>query len=136
MHPDHVSDESKIHFGKLISNKRKEKKLTLKDVSEYCGVSINFISLIERGIKSPSDNVIVRLSDILEMDEYLLLKYFNKLPPLVKTNVNKAIYEHDGLKELFGELSEKVKDESLREKLYDEVYEVYLDFLKRNNLIE
>ncbi|MGG4105221.1 helix-turn-helix transcriptional regulator [Paenibacillus lautus] len=134
MRSEHVSDENKKRFGNLISEKRKQKKLHLKDIAKFCGVSLNFISLIERGIKSPSDSVIVKLSQVLEIDEGILFQTLDRIPPSIKNNVSTAIHEHDGFKELLGELSEKVKDENLREKLYEEVYEVYLDFLKRNNL--
>ncbi|WP_090739350.1 helix-turn-helix domain-containing protein [Paenibacillus sp. Mc5Re-14] len=134
MRSEYVPDESKKIFGELISIKRKEKKLHLKDVAKYCDVSLNFISLIERGIKSPSDTVIVKLSEILEIDEYILFQIVGKIPPTIKDNVNTLIGEHEGLKELLGELSKKVKDEKMREKLYQEVYEVYLDFLRRNGL--
>lgn len=131
---EYVPDEIKKKFGRLISKKRKEKRLHLKDIAKHCGVSLNFISLIERGIKSPSDNVIVKLSEVLEIDEDILFQTLEKIPPSIKENVSTAIHEHDGFKELLAELSDKVKDEKLREKLYEEVYEVYLDFLKRNNL--
>lgn len=137
MNTDHVSDDqNKIQFGKLVSSKRKQKRMSLKTVAKHCGVTLNFISLIERGIKSPSDKVIVKLSEILDIDEYILFQALDRIPPSVKSNVALLLYKHEGLKELLGELSDKVADESMRNDLYDEVYEVYRNFLKRNKLDE
>lgn len=47
--------------GKRIKNKRKEKGLTLKLLSEKCGLSISFLSDIEQGRRKPS---LERLKDI------------------------------------------------------------------------
>ncbi|EJW14087.1 helix-turn-helix domain-containing protein [Paenibacillus alvei] len=129
-----MQNDNRIIFGELINKRRKELKLTLKSISSFCGVSVNFISLVERGQKSPRDEVILKLAQILKLDEDLLFKTLDKIHPSVQSNVKNVINEHDGFKELLGELYKKVKDEKMREELYEEVYSVYTDFLKRNNL--
>lgn len=134
MQSDNNSASNRIHFGEIVNKRRKELNLTLKNVATFCGVSTNFISLIERGLKSPRDEVIIKLAQILKLDEYILFKALDKIHPSVKNNVSYAVNEHEGLKELLGELTKKVKDEKMREQLYEEVYSVYVDFLKRNHL--
>jgi len=124
------SSYSKKLFGKTVSNKRKSLKLTLQQVATMCGVSTNFVSLIERGLKLPSENVIVKLSKALEIDENELFRLAGKLHP----QVIQAIQDHVGLRELFFEVTKTVKDESQRQELFEEVYNVYLDFLKRHNI--
>ncbi|WP_261378527.1 helix-turn-helix domain-containing protein [Paenibacillus agilis] len=124
------SASNRILFGELINQRRNELDLKLKHIAKFCGVSTNFISLVERGLKSPRDEVISKLAEILELDENSLFEMLDKIPP----SINSVINEHDGFRELLGELSKKVKDEKLRNQLYVEVYDVYVDFLKRNNL--
>jgi transcriptional regulator with XRE-family HTH domain len=129
-----ILDQKKVLFGKIIHEQRKKKKNTLKHVAERVGVSTNFISLLERGLKAPSDKVIIKLADVLEINEGVLFKALGRVHPSIRGNVETAVQEHEGLKELLSELTDKVKEEPLREELYEEVYNVYLAFLKRHNI--
>lgn len=119
-------------FGEFIMSQRKKQNLRLRDVASHCNVSINFISLIERGKKLPSDKVIMKLSEILNVEDSKLFSMINRISPAIIESVNTA--EHEGLRELLTQIHEKVKEESLRQELLDEVYSVYNDFLKRHNL--
>jgi transcriptional regulator with XRE-family HTH domain len=130
---DHISKEARVRFGKIIHQKRRRKNLTLQQISKYCGVSLNFISLVERGVRTPSDEIILKLSEILGIESEDLFVVLGKIHPQIRTNVLIAI-EHEGLKELFQELNNKVQEEPLRNQLYEEVYNTYLDFLERHNL--
>lgn len=51
------------NIGLIIKSLRKEKKYTLKDLSQKAGISISFLSDIENGRSNPS---IERLKDIAE----------------------------------------------------------------------
>lgn len=120
-------------LGEFIAHRRKELKLTLKDLSQYCSVSINFLSLVERGKKFPSDSVLQKLEIKLQLKSGTLFSKVNKVSPTV---VDAIISErHSGLHELLEELMKnKIKDDSLRDELIKEVYSVYEDFLDRHNL--
>ncbi|OME54035.1 hypothetical protein BSK59_15755 [Paenibacillus odorifer] len=59
-------DKPKNDFGMIIHQKRKDLKLTLQFVADYCDVSVNFVSLVERGVKSPSDKVVLKLAEVLD----------------------------------------------------------------------
>lgn len=50
-------------IGDRIRNKRKENSLTLKRLSEKCGISVSFLSDIEKNRRRPS---LDRLKDIAE----------------------------------------------------------------------
>lgn len=65
----------------FLRDRRKELKLTLEEVAQRAGVSTNYISLIERGKNVPSDEIIVKLAEILKIDEVELFLIFNKVPP-------------------------------------------------------
>jgi transcriptional regulator with XRE-family HTH domain len=66
--------------GKLLRSKRKEKRATLKTIANHVGVSINYISKMEKGESIPSDDIIVKLALALDLDEYDLFTAFGKMP--------------------------------------------------------
>jgi len=50
-----------MNLGPLIRKNRKEKKLTLKEVSERAGVSEGFMSQVENNVKSPSVDTLMKI---------------------------------------------------------------------------
>ena len=54
-------------FGKRLKAIRLERKLTQEDFAELVGISVDFLSLIERGINSPSFEVLEKMSGGLRM---------------------------------------------------------------------
>ena len=59
--------EIKIRFGKRLRKFRRNKDLTQEKLAELAGISVDFVSLIERGLSSPSFDTIQKLADILEV---------------------------------------------------------------------
>ena len=59
--------ESLVNFKIVLKLVRKEKKLTQKSVAERCGLSINYVGRIERGISTPTFLVFVSLCNGLEV---------------------------------------------------------------------
>ena len=57
----------KIRFGKRLRKFRRNKDLTQEKLAELAGISVDFVSLIERGLSSPSFDTIQKLADILEV---------------------------------------------------------------------
>jgi transcriptional regulator with XRE-family HTH domain len=119
-------------FGAFVQELRKSHFLRISDVAKFIGVSTNFISLLERGKKPPSDHVIRGYSKLFGIDEIELYDIIDKLPPHIKN----MLEEHDGFKRLVIELMTTVKEPELRQKLYEEIFEVYIDFLKRHGLFK
>jgi transcriptional regulator with XRE-family HTH domain len=60
-------------LGDRLRNRRKELKLTLRDVAENAGLSVGFISQIERGLTMPSLSSLVSVSRVLgvHVDNFL-----------------------------------------------------------------
>jgi transcriptional regulator with XRE-family HTH domain len=54
-------------FGNRIKSIRKERGLTQEAFAELVGISVDFLSLIERGINAPSFEVLEKLSAGLKM---------------------------------------------------------------------
>jgi len=59
--------ESFILLGLKIKNLRSQKGLTQKSLSQICGLSYNYIGLIERGEKNVSLLALCHLSKALEV---------------------------------------------------------------------
>ncbi len=57
----------KMHIEILLKQKRKEKKLTLEQLSKKTGVSSTHINDIENNLKSPSLLIMVLLSKALDV---------------------------------------------------------------------
>jgi len=57
----------KIRFGKRLRKFRRNKDLTQEKLAELAGISVDVVSLIERGLSSPSFDTIQKLADILEV---------------------------------------------------------------------
>lgn len=54
-------------FGKRIKGIRLERQLTQEKFAELVGISVDFLSLIERGINSPSFEALEKMSQRLKM---------------------------------------------------------------------
>ena len=54
-----------MNLGSLLRRRRKEKKLTLKEVAEKAHLSEGFLSQIENNVKTPSVPNLVKVCDAL-----------------------------------------------------------------------
>lgn len=67
-----------MSLGDLLKTRRKERRLTLSDVGAALGLANgNFIGMVERGERMPSDDRLLQVADVLELDgrELLAMKY-------------------------------------------------------------
>src|SRR5262245_2287797 len=62
-HPD--TDEMVRAVGASIRAARKRRRLTLQDLADRTGVSISMLSMLERGVASPSIGTLVSVSSAL-----------------------------------------------------------------------
>ena len=54
-------------FGNRLRALRSERKLTQEQFAEFVGISVDFLSLIERGINAPSFETIERMAKKLRL---------------------------------------------------------------------
>lgn len=54
-------------FGKRLRALRKQSHLTQEQLAEQAGISVEFLSFIERGINSPSFETLEKLADALDL---------------------------------------------------------------------
>lgn len=70
-----ASNDLVAQFGKHLAKLRLEKKLTQEQLSEAANISLDFLSLIERGHRAPSFATIERLSDALDVEVRALFEF-------------------------------------------------------------
>jgi len=62
-------------FGKRLVEIRHLRKITQAQLAEKVGVSVEFISLIERGINSPSFDTLEKLAEAMGVQVYELFMF-------------------------------------------------------------
>jgi len=55
-------------FGNRLKAIRLDRKLTQEEFAELVGISVDFLSLIERGVNSPGFEVLERMADRLDVE--------------------------------------------------------------------
>lgn len=78
-----MSREEILNLGKILRQKRKEKSLTLRQVSKEARISIGLLSLIENGVTNPSIGTLLKIAEVLETP---ISSFFSNL------DSNKGIY--------------------------------------------
>lgn len=109
----------RVEVGELLRLKRVEKRQTLGDIASLVGVSSNYISEIEKGIKNnPSDEIIVKLAEIFSIDEDELFTGFNKVP----LSARNEIESHPSLIKALSQLnSDETIDREKKEQFYNKL---------------
>jgi HTH-type transcriptional regulator, competence development regulator len=68
-------------FGELLKTLRKEKRMSQRKLGELAGIDFTYISKIENGTQAPpSEDVIRKIAELLEVDAHKLILSANKIP--------------------------------------------------------
>ena len=65
-------------LGRRIANLRKSRKLTQEQLAEAVGCSVEFISLVERGVNAPSVAGLEKFAKILKVEVRELFTFEEK----------------------------------------------------------
>ena len=65
----------KSSFAQRVKILRKKQNLTQVELAQLCGISISFLSNIERGINTPSFNVLESLAKALKVQVKVLFDF-------------------------------------------------------------
>ena len=68
----------KRKLGKRIADLRRAKKLTQEQLAEAVGCSVEFISLVERGVNAPSVARLEKFSEVLKVEVKELFAFEEK----------------------------------------------------------
>jgi transcriptional regulator with XRE-family HTH domain len=72
-----------MNLGAILRQKRKEKKLTLKMVSERAGISEGFLSQVENDVNSPSVDTLVKICGSIGIEAGDVLNQVSKMEKFV-----------------------------------------------------
>lgn len=64
-----------MEVGKMIRNKRKEKKLTQIELAQTAGIAVNSLRLYESGKREPKHSVLINIAHALDTDVFELMGY-------------------------------------------------------------
>jgi transcriptional regulator with XRE-family HTH domain len=53
---------------RLLRKERERRKMSMNQLAEHSGLSQSMISLLERGIRNPTLETLLRIADVLEVD--------------------------------------------------------------------
>jgi len=59
-------------MGQFLRELRKQRRLTLKDVSEWTGLSVSHLSAIERGVARPSFDSLADIANTYGLEPYIV----------------------------------------------------------------
>lgn len=118
---------ARIETGKELSKIRNGLHMSLAEASKKLGISISYLSEIERGVKTPSDHLIREMAQVYELDEDDLFSKFGKIPFLVRQEL-----EHSPLlqKTILDISRNKKLTEEQKERIYDKIHETYKTVIK------
>jgi transcriptional regulator with XRE-family HTH domain len=74
-----VKRDLKQAFGSVIRELREEKGLSQQELADYSEVDRTYISDLERGLYSPTLNVIYKLAEVLKIQPHKLLEKVDTL---------------------------------------------------------
>lgn len=69
-----MSDQ-KTNFGKRLRILRKRKGMTQEQLAEAADISVDFLSLVERGVNAPSFATLERIANALGVPEKELFEF-------------------------------------------------------------
>ena len=84
-----------MFVGSRLRDIRKEKNLTLKQLAEYTGLSIGFLSNLERHSTSPTLDQLQQICLALEINMVRLLESTQKDNAIVRLDERKKIFDND-----------------------------------------
>ena len=62
-----MMEKLRVQFGKKLRDLRKEKGKTQEQLAETASISVDFLSLVERGINAPSFETLEKLARALDV---------------------------------------------------------------------
>jgi transcriptional regulator with XRE-family HTH domain len=131
---EEISRVIQIRNGEYLSSLRLERNLTLKAVASQLAISFQYLSEIEKGNKSPSDQLLHELAFVFGLDikrEIDLFHRYDRVPLLTM----KEIKDQDSIHFAFAQLhhlviSGKISQEQ-RQEFYAKFETFFNDFISQ-----
>ena len=81
---DELTFVEKKEIGMDLRVERVKRQLSLRDAGYGIGISENYLSEIERGLKTPSDEVIKGAAELYKLDEKYLFDRYKRIPLVIQ----------------------------------------------------
>jgi len=78
-------------IGKKIREKRREKKMSLKELGERIGKTSSFLSQVERGLVEPSITSLRQIAGVLDVPIFYFLMESEEIDPVVRSDSRKTL---------------------------------------------
>ena len=112
--------------GEYIKFERRRRSMTLQQVGDYVGVSANYVSEIERGLKPPSDQFITKFCEYTAVDSREIYSRLKRAPEYAIEELNKNIVAQELIIEIGKNKKLKQKD---KERIYNQLLQWYKEVL-------
>ncbi|HBV88570.1 cupin domain-containing protein [Desulfosporosinus sp.] len=92
-------------LGERIKIIRKQRAMTLQDLADRSGLSVAFISKVERGLTSPAFSALLEICKAIEVDLVELVQATTDRQPVIKKNERIPMFpmkKDDGVRHEFG----------------------------------
>lgn len=95
-----------MNFGEYIKSKRIKKNITQTKAAKMFGISLSYLSGIERNLRpAPTDDVVAKIADVLELsrkERYRLydLAAESKQPPALADDLVEYIYQYPVIRDM------------------------------------
>lgn len=111
-----------VQFGEYLTRLRNEKGLSQDELGKALGVTANFISLVERGMKPVSDQFIREVCKFYGISECDAFEMLGKVPLLAREELE----ENETLRRTLSKIrrNKNLTDEQ-KQNIYDKIHELY-----------
>jgi len=99
---------------------------TIAQVAEKLNISINYVSQLERGLRRPTDDLIIEFARLYGVNEDSLFRKAGRLP----LSVVKQILEQPDLQKAIAYVQKSRMSESKKKALEKELLKVFAEFLE------
>ena len=77
-----------VHVGQMLRQLREERSISIRELSRRSGLSANGLSMIERGLTSPSVSTLYRLTDALNVPITAIFGLEQEQQPIVFRSIS------------------------------------------------
>lgn len=119
-----------MNFGEYIKSKRIKKNITQTKAAKMFGISLSYLSGIERGLRpAPADDVVDKMADVLELNRKERYRFYDlaaesKQPPALANDLVEYIYRYPMIRDMLRYSMEC----NMKETDWDNVF----DYVKKN----
>ncbi|MCA1025026.1 helix-turn-helix domain-containing protein [Cytobacillus kochii] len=115
-------------FGSFIRKLRLARGWTLLDCANRVGISTNYVSQLERGVRDPTESLIVKFATEYKIDEGILFRKASMISP----DVRNVILRNDSLQKALSYIHKNNLSQKKEREIMDRLFQDIAEFLNIN----